>query len=120
MKALAAASLAAAFFAAGCSSSGSTSPCSGGPTATLTVTVVDDTNEPINICDAMVTASGPTHVTFEPTGGTGSCSYLGTVIAGAYEITATATGYETETPTEITIQSGCSVSTSIDMTPATP
>jgi hypothetical protein len=115
-----AATLAVAVVVGGCSSSSSTSQCSGGSTSTLTVTVVDDSNESADICSATVTASGPTHVTFERTGNTTSCSYLGTVQAGTYEVTATAPTYVTNGNTNIVIQSGCSVQTSIEMTPAPP
>jgi hypothetical protein len=118
VKALVAATLGVVLFAAGCSAGSSPAMCSGS-TSTLTATVVDDTNEPINICNATVKASGPTQVTLEPTGGQGSCSYLGSVIAGTYEVTATATGYEPYM-TSVTIQSGCSVPISMDLTPAPP
>jgi len=119
VKALAAATVAVVLFVGGCSSSSSTSQCSGGTTGTLNVTVIDDQNEPINICDATVTASGPSQVTLEPTGSQGSCSYKGSVIAGTYEVTATAAGYESYT-TPVTIQAGCSVPISMDMTPVNP
>jgi uncharacterized membrane protein len=90
--------------------------CSGS-TSTLTVTVVDTDGD--NICDATVKASGPTQVTFVRTGNTTSCVYLGTMEGGNYNVTATATGFE-DGSTPIMIQTGCSVSTEIDMTEAPP
>lgn len=118
MKALAPAILAVVLFEGGCSSSSSTSQCSGS-TSTLTATVVNDENQGANICNATVKASGPTDITLGPAGGPGSCDYLGSVPAGSYKVTATAAGYEPYT-TQITIQPGCSVPISMDMTPAPP
>ena len=121
MKALAAAPFAVALFVAGCSSGGSTSQCTNSATSTLTVAVVDDSNESADICTATVTATGPTQVTFERTGNTTSCSYLGTVQAGKYDVSATAPGYEMNyNSATIDIQAGCSVPTTIQMTPAPP
>jgi hypothetical protein len=102
---------------AGCSSS-TPSECSG-TTTTLTVFVTDDSNDPqINICNAKVSLTGPgTSTTLEPNGGTGSnCHYVGNVIAaGAYTITATASGYPQASTTQV-VQTGCSVTLSIDVT----
>lgn len=122
VKVIAAAILAVVLFEGGCSSSSSTSPCHGS-TSTLTVSVVDDTNEGENLCGTdggappTVKASGPTQITLERTGGQGSCSYVGTVIAGTYDVTATAPEYQPGSSGPITVQAGCPAATQIDMMP---
>ncbi len=80
----------------------------------MTVSVVDDTNEPIPVCNATVVATGPSTVTLTPQGGTNSCSYFGTVKAGMYTVTATATGYQPGTIHD-DVQAGCPVSLSINV-----
>jgi hypothetical protein len=60
-------------------------------------------------------------VTFQRTGNTTSCNYLGTVQAGHYTVTATAPTYEMNNNTaSVLIQSGCSVQTNIELSPAPP
>ena len=111
--------LPAALLVACSSSSGpGTGLCGGGSSATLTVSVVDDTNEPMNVCDATVVATGPTTVTLKPTGGTsnGDCAYVGTFSAGNYTITAMAPGYQTMSIHE-NVQAGCSAAPAIDVVP---
>jgi hypothetical protein len=103
-----------------CSGSNSMAPmcADSGTSTTITVTVVNDTNEPMNICNAMVVATGPTNVTLTPTGGSSeaTCAYSGTVTAGEYTFTATATGYQTMTA-HLTVQAGCPTPLAIDVTP---
>jgi len=111
-----------------CSSS-SPSPtalCAGGATSTLTVSVVNDTNEPMNICDATVVATGPATVTLAPGGGssTNSCDYVGTVSPGSYTVTATASAscktagdcFSTASVHQV-VQAGCNAIAAIDITP---
>ena len=92
--------------------------CAGGTTSTLTVSVVDDTNEPLNVCDAMVLATGPSTVTLAPGGGTStnSCDYVGTVSPGNYTVTATAPGYQMGMIHQI-VQAGCDATAAIDVVP---
>jgi hypothetical protein len=100
-----------------CSSSNALSECSG-TTTTVTVSVIDDSNEPMNICDAGVTVTGPgTNITLKPNGSNGTCNYVGNVGGtGKYTITAIAHGDPAVMNTE-TIQEGCSISVALDVTP---
>ncbi len=102
-----------------CSSGSSpTALCGSGPTSTLTVSVVNDTNEPFNVCTAKVVATGPTTLTLKPGGGGGqsNCNYTGTVSAGTYTVTATASGYQTMSIHQ-TVQTGCNATAAIDVVP---
>jgi hypothetical protein len=101
------------------SSPSPTALCGDAATATLTVSVVNDTNEPINICNAMVVATGPSTVTLTPSGGasSNSCDYVGTVNAGDYSVTATAMGYQTGTIHQ-NVQGGCNTTAAIDVIPS--
>jgi hypothetical protein len=114
VKALAPAILAVVLFEGGCSSSSSTSQCAGGATSTLTVTVENTSIETTDICNATVKTSGPSRITLERTGNTTSCTYVGTVSPGTYEVTATAPAYGTGS-SRIVIQTGCPGATSIDL-----
>jgi hypothetical protein len=101
---------------AACSSS-PPSECSG-TTTTLTVFVTDDSVDPqVNICDAKVTVTGPgTNTTLQPSAPGSNCNYVGNVTAaGTYTIAATASGYLQATTKQI-VQTGCSVTLSIDVT----
>jgi hypothetical protein len=103
--------------AEGCSSSSSalSTGCSGTAT-TLDITVVDDTGEPVDVCNATVTASGSGGtVTLKLVGGQSNCSYIGNVSAGGkYSLTVNAPDYPT-TMSSIDVQAGCSVMTAIDV-----
>jgi hypothetical protein len=109
-----------------CSGTNSMAPMcdDSGTTTTLTVSVVNDSCEPMNICDATVTATGPTTVTLSPTGGTskGSCAYSGTFNAGDYAITAaasatckTSSDCFAATTVHQSIQAGCPSTAAIDV-----
>jgi hypothetical protein len=107
-------------------SSPSTSLCPDASTSTLTVSVVNDTNQAVNICDATVVATGPTTVTLMPGGGasSSSCDYIGTVSGGAYTITATASascmasgGCFPVTSIHTVVQAGCDTPAAVDVTP---
>jgi hypothetical protein len=108
---------AAALALAACSSSNPLSECSG-TTTTVTVSVIDDSNEEMHICDAGVTVTGPgTNLTLTPNGSNGTCDYVGNVGGtGKYTITATANG-EPQPPYTQNIQEGCSISVALDVTP---
>jgi hypothetical protein len=101
--------------AAACGSSGDTPPMCMGTTTTLTVTVVNDACEPVDVCNATVTATGPSKPTFTASGGQGSCDYTANVTAGSYVVTATAPNLQGTS--NIVIQTGCSTFTTIDLSP---
>ena len=102
----------------------STSLCPDASTSTLTVSVVNDTNQAMNICDATVVATGPSTVTLMPGGGMSNCNYFGTVSGGNYTVTATASAncktngacFPTTTIHPI-VQAGCGATAAIDVTP---
>jgi hypothetical protein len=112
--------LCAALSSAACSASSPSAEstgCTGEATTSIDVTVVDDSNEPTDLCNATVTATGAagSAVTLSLVGGAGNCSYIGDVKgSGKYSLTVTVPDYPT-TLSSVDVESGCSISTSVDV-----
>jgi hypothetical protein len=117
---LAAAAFLVALGAACSSTSNSVGGQCSGTTSTFDVSVIDDSNEAVHVCDATVTISGPDGtVTLKPQGAASNCTYVGNVsTSGMYTLTAVAPGYGTMMIPE-TVTAGCPYSLPIDVM-ATP
>jgi hypothetical protein len=90
----------------------SSSPTNCAPKGTLTVQVQDqNVDSPTNyICDATVTAvstSGGATLTLTAEGPAVDCGYQANVLPGTYTITASGTGYLSQSESEVISQSDC-------------
>jgi hypothetical protein len=98
------------------SSAGLETGCTGGSSASIRLSVVNDTNETERICNATVTVDGGgTSVSLAPSGGQGECTYVGNVPkGGTYSVTVMVPDYPT-TMSSVVVQAGCSVTPTVEI-----